>query len=145
MFNGRNTLESVAHELIDGLEGGSIHLRPYESTGIDVDVEVFESMRKAMIEGYRRRAVALMAISLVLTIASIAFIIVATLRLALGNDLRTTLISETMIVSCFAGACAGFLSSFSVYGRASELMTYVRILRKVDPITARQLGLQVEP
>ena len=61
MFGPKHTVKSITNELVEGLDRGSIILHPEEPT--DADVENFESMMKTTFARYRRRAVALMILS----------------------------------------------------------------------------------
>jgi hypothetical protein len=52
MLSPRHTFESVAKDLADGLEEGTIVLHPAEPT--EADVKNFESMAEAELARYRR-------------------------------------------------------------------------------------------
>ena len=135
MFGPRHTIESVTQEVVDGLEEGTIILRPEEPT--DADVEDFESMMKTTLARYRRREVALLTASIFGAAVSILIALVQ-----IGEPHARWAI---MLVPCIGGALMGFVLGYKTRERSIELKTYIRVLKMADPSTARRLVLRVAP
>ena len=135
MFGPRHTIESVTQEVVDGLEEGTIILRPEEPT--DADVEDFESMMKTTLARYRRREVALLTASILGAAVSILIALVQ-----IGEPHARWAI---MLVPCIGGALMGFVFGYKTRERSIELKTYIRVLKMAGPSTARRLVLRVAP
>ena len=69
MFGPRHTFESVAKDLVDGLEKGTIVLHPDEPT--EADVEKFESAMEVAITRFQRRAAVLLVLGSLCILAGI--------------------------------------------------------------------------
>ena len=145
MFGPRHTIESVTKELVDGLEAGTVILRPEEPT--EADVERFESMMKTSLARYRRRAVAVLTLSSLAAIASIAIALVPILLRSESQSKLGEPYTEWAVALSFSivGALFGFVFGFRMRERSIELKTYIRVLKMADSGTARRLVLRVGP
>jgi hypothetical protein len=145
MFGPKHTIESVTEELVDGLEEGTIFLHPEEPT--EADVENFKSAVKTTLARYRRRETALLTVSTLGVIVSIAIVLVQAVFHPEGQSQPEDLYNRwpLMLLACIVGAVAAFVFGFKTRERSVELKTYIRILKMADAGTARRLVLREGP
>jgi len=144
MFRQIHTIESVSKELVDGLEEGTIVLRPEDS--IAIDIENFESEMRVILARHRRRIILMLCLIIPVTLVS------ALIGLALvlhpegqakpdGSPTRWAV----MVLGGVVGAVMGFMFSYKLRASTAELETYLRVLELADESTARRLVLRVGP
>jgi hypothetical protein len=145
MFGPKHTFESVAKELADGLEKGTIALHPEEPT--EADVENFESMAIKNLAKYQRRLIAQLIVGN-LCLVSGAYILWGPDVIYQGDHLRGGILRAGWAIS-FAGsvlgAAAGFIGGLRSREHWVELKTFIRILKLADAETAKRLVLWERP
>jgi hypothetical protein len=139
MFGPKHTFESVAKDLVDGLERGTIVLHPAEPT--EADIKNFESMVKARLTSYRRIAIGLWVVTalLVTTAVLLPVILLPKDQSLAGFPYGGPV--EFAILGFFAGMVTGHLFALRAHKRSVELMTFIQILKMADATTARRLVL----
>jgi len=145
MFGPKHTIESVTKELVDGLEEGTIILHPEEPT--EADVENFKSMMKTTLARFRRREFALLTVSALAALVSIAIVFVDVVfqpeNPSQAGDPHSRW--AVMLLGCIVGATISFLFGLKTRERSVELKTYIRVLKMADDSTARRLVLREGP
>jgi hypothetical protein len=138
MFGPKHTFESVAKEIANGLEEGTITLHPEEPT--EADIENFESMAEASIARYQRIEIGLSIFTgLLLTTAIILPVILPPKNQPLDTSRYSSLME--IAFGFFAGSMTTFLFAVTTRKRSIELKTFIQILKLVDTTTARRLVL----
>jgi hypothetical protein len=145
MLGPRHTFESVAKDLADGLEEGTIVLHPAEPT--EADVKNLESMAEAELARYRRLEIWLWIITglLVVTAVSLPIILPAIFPRSDHHAPEFPHSAELVIVGFFIGLLTGNLLTLKAHKRSVELKTFIQVLKMADASTARRLVLWEGP
>jgi len=148
MFGPKHTIESVAKELIDGLEDGTVALHPKEPT--ETDIENFRRLMAAAFERYRRREATMRTVAAVLVgIALVAAsALAATFPFHAGSKLQ---VEEpysrwvAMFLGYIAVSTVAAILGYRAGKRAAEVRAYDRFLKMADNITAGRILLREGP
>lgn len=144
MFGPRHSIESVSKELVDGLDEGTVVLRPEDS--IAIDIENFKSMMRVILARQRRWFILTLCLGIPVALASaliaLAFVLDPESQAKPdGSPARWAL----MVLGCIVGAVIEFVFSYKFRVRTAELKTYLRVLELADESTARRLVHRVRP
>jgi hypothetical protein len=145
MFHPKRTFGSVAKELVNGLEDGTVTLHPEEPS--EADVENFESMAIRSLAKHQRRLIAQLIggnlclfLGIYLLTGPELFDIASQPE---GAGLRT--IWAISLIVCVIGALSSFLLGLKSRERSIELKTVIRVLELADDTTAKRLVLWEGP
>jgi hypothetical protein len=142
MFRPQRTVESVARELIDGLDEGTIELFP----DAELSLEDFRSQLAEAIKGSRRRETIFFTVCLILGAMSMAISLVAVLfggrEPASAPDHRTG-IFVTAICLLAAGLAGFVVGLMKARVTTTRLKTYASVLKMADHVTAEHLASQL--
>ncbi len=148
MFGPKHTIESVAKELIDGLEDGTVTLHPKEPT--ETDIEHFRKSMAEAFERYRRREVIMrtVAAGLLVSIAVALASAVTTFSFDAGSKLQPEEPYSRWTVTflgCIATLTAAAMLGYRAGKRAAEVRAYDGFLKMADDTTARRILLHEGP
>ncbi len=141
MFGPRHTFKSVARELIDGLEKGTIILNEVEQPEelvARVQIRLVQALASA-----RRRTIWLMLGTLVFGFVGLSVSIVSILTS--GSEYSQSFHANAPMASLIVGTVAGILAALVyalIRAREStvELKTIARMLKLVDETTAQRIA-----
>lgn len=141
MFQPRHTVESVTNRIMEGLHDGTVVV-PAEEEPISVDAAQLQLTRALAV--FRKRAWRFLTLTLILAISSAALAV--SLVLSGQGEGSSRLIAQLMILlfCCSGGFMAGCLFVFlKAREKATEIKTYVSVLKFADDKTAQRLASRV--
>lgn len=143
MFGPRHTIESVVERLGDGLDRGTIVLRPEESS--EADVEAIESAMRASLAAYRRRSTVLLLAGALAAASGIVLALLPGVPGLEGGGPGDGVGRAIFLLALLAGGVVGFYQGLKTRERSVELKTYLGILRMADSIATKRLVLRAAP
>ena len=149
MFGPKHTVESVAKELIDGFDQGTVVLRREESPQITMEItfENLEGIMKSALARSRRKEAFFVGLGLTAAAVGIAVVtvqIVSHVDASQGTGWLRYGWPLAVLVS-LVGVVVGFLVGRRAGERSAELNTFIRIYKLADQNTARRLAQREAP